>query len=394
MAKATHFGRAHAFKILDEMGLSTDTIKRAARCVQDSMIESYATNTPMRAMLVMAGAEPDDPSSHFAPHLEVEVPEEVFDFFAPWWKQQKRAVEEAWQLARTKQARKEQCLYSARGGLDATRYAIETALQGIAAQYLDARGVPSGKTMLEEFPMNTLFRSHLGFTQPAWRRFAQDVRKAQDRHFSMDDLFDSPRKRALDKVTRQHTHRILRRVDAVHTEVTGLSSRLSGIDGKEPDEPNSAFVERADNVVVSDCGVSNVNVLQAPKRKRTSAWKHVKRDNTLAMIITPLPDFGTLDSAYALWDEYTKSRNGRTAFRDLERAHGSKWRACKHNKQKWNARKLCYDFIEKFPSASDGVIALQSLLETCTNSGNRRSKRPAWTALFAELRRQKASQNT
>ena len=183
-------------------------------------------------------------------------------------------------------------------------------------------------------------------------------------------------------------------MDAVHTEVTGLSSRLSGIDGKESDEPNSAFVERADNVVVSDCGVSNVNVLQAPKRKRTSAWKHVKRDNTLAMIITPLPDFGTLDSAYALWDEYTKSRNGRTAFRDLERAHGSKWRACKHNKQKWNARKLCYDFIEKFPSASDGVIALQSLLETCTNSGNRRSKRPAWTALFAELQRQKASQNT
>jgi len=381
--KCLHQGRGECQRVLDDLGVDLDQIRRLCKYVHDEQTESYLLNPPMSALLAAAGFDHQAPRAAHAAHLSIRVTEELVTALLPQLITAQAQVEAEFKTVTTGAEAKAKRLFCARGCGRALRLIVEVFIACSAARARTEDGhirMDTEPIYKRFFAKNRLFQLPF-FSSQVFLAFAGLVAAAEVREHAgavepdaeeAAGLGMSPVAARLDIV-------ISRRLAPLQADIQALLGTVS--------QAGPATAAQA---------VMPLPSLE-PKRKRktaeeSAAAQAAKRGPAGIPTYVLAPNKETVAR---LWEEYTTGLNGGPAVRDLVRDHGRKWRPPGDaGRSLWRWHSYVYEEIERRMKAGasevDALAAVQARLDVLAKpkraAGRGKPASPAnWKGLVREL---------
>jgi hypothetical protein len=379
--KCLHQGRGECQRLLDDLGVSIDQIRRLCKYVHDEQTESYLLNPPLAALLGAAGFDHEAPRAARAAHLCVPITVELEKALLPQLIETTMHVDAELQATTTGAEAKAKRLFCARGCGRALRLIVQIFIRCSAAR---ARN-EAGHILMDTLPIyKRFYAKNRLFQQPFFKSelflaFAGLVSAAEDReHDGAAEPEDAD-------ATGLVLSPIAARLDAV------VGRRLGPIEAKM--DAFMATVGQAGPATVASAVTPPM--LPPAKRRRTidelAAAQAAKRGPSGIVTYVLAPNKQTVAQ---LWEEFTTGLNGGPAVRDLIRDHGKKWRpAGGASRTLWGWHSHVYAEIERRmgtgESEAEALASVQARLDAHAkpvHAGRGRPASPAnWKRLVKEL---------
>ena len=138
--KCLHQGRGECQRMLDDLGVPVDLIKRLCKYIHDDQTDSYLLNPPIAALLAAAGYNQETPRAATAAHLHVPVPAGLVAELLPSLIKAEADVEAEFASTTSGAEAKAKRLFCARGCLRALRLIVEITIACSAARARDEEG--------------------------------------------------------------------------------------------------------------------------------------------------------------------------------------------------------------------------------------------------------------